>query len=806
MFRLDSASGALTTLHDFQGPGEGTVPYGTVVQGSDGRLYGTTSAGGAGNSGTVYAIDTSGTFTTLHQFSVTDGTAPVGDLVLGNDGAFYGTTSNAGAAFKGTFFRITIAGTLTKLHDFDVDAPGIWGRSLVLAPDGDFYGLTGGSVIGVTPATFYRIDASGNFTLLLTGVHAGTMTVASDDRIYVAEGAVTRYDLQAHHALVWDPASFTATCCPEASLVESPAGGLYGWADLSTWMGPRPLLMRFDSLLTLPVVLHEFDPPPSPYRPLLARADGSVWGGFTALSPLPHGAIFKVDALGVDSLVHEFSGADGDTPTGALIEGPNGEAWGSTEGGGDNGAGNIFKIDSNGVFTPVVSFDTQTSFLPLVYAADGNFYGITSDGSFLPASSRVFRTDPLGLVTVHDFTPENRAPNGIFQASDGDFYGTLTNLSTQLDTIYRMDAAGTVTPLHDFTAGFGRSLMQATDGNFYGTYFGNFPNDLGNIFRMDSKQNVTVVHAFDTDPDGLASPTSGLLQASDGNLYGRTESSSLGSAFFRFLLAPAEPPSLASIDPPSGRAAGGARAVLHGAHFRTPAAVTFGVAAGAPTLVFDHSQLIVIAPALDAGALYDVTITDPDATTATLPAAWFADFLDVPSDHIFHDYVEKVFRNGITAGCGGGNYCPNAPVTRAQMAVFLLKAEHGSGYAPPACTGHFADVSCPDAFAVDWIEQLAAENITAGCGDGTNYCPNDAVSRQQMAVFLLKTEHGASYVPPPCAQLFADVACPSLFADWIERLAAENVTGGCGGGNYCPLNPSTRGQMATFLSKTFSLP
>ena len=75
-----------------------------------------------------------------------------------------------------------------------------------------------------------------------------------------------------------------------------------------------------------------------------------------------------------------------------------------------------------------------------------------------------------------------------------------------------------------------------------------------------------------------------------------------------------------------------------------------------------------------------------------------------------------------------------------------------------------------------------------------------------MSVFLLKAEHGPGYVPPGCASLFPDVACPSPFADWIERLAAESITGGCGGGDYCPASPVTRGQMAVFITKTFALP
>ena len=65
--------------------------------------------------------------------------------------------------------------------------------------------------------------------------------------------------------------------------------------------------------------------------------------------------------------------------------------------------------------------------------------------------------------------------------------------------------------------------------------------------------------------------------------------------------------------------------------------------------------------------------------------------------------------------------------------------------------------------------------------------------------------HGRTYAPPRCSGRFTDVPCPSLFADWIEQLAAEQITGGCGSGNYCPNNPNTRGQMAVFLVKTFGL-
>jgi hypothetical protein len=179
-------------------------------------------------------------------------------------------------------------------------------------------------------------------------------------------------------------------------------------------------------------------------------------------------------------------------------------------------------------------------------------------------------------------------------------------------------------------------------------------------------------------------------------------------------------------------------------------------------------------------------------------------FGDVAASHPFYSAVETVLHFDVTAGCAAGAYCPDAPVTRAQMAVFLLKAKMGAAYAPPAATGTvFADVPA-GAFAGAWIEDLAASGVTSGCG-GSLYCPNAAVTRAQMAAFLLKARHGSAYQPPAAAGIFTDVPPSDPFAPWIEELAAEGVTAGCGGGAYCPAAPNTRGQMAVFLSRTFGL-
>ncbi|MBL8063211.1 MAG: S-layer homology domain-containing protein, partial [Anaerolineales bacterium] len=200
------------------------------------------------------------------------------------------------------------------------------------------------------------------------------------------------------------------------------------------------------------------------------------------------------------------------------------------------------------------------------------------------------------------------------------------------------------------------------------------------------------------------------------------------------------------------------------------------------------------------------------------PSSWGGIFLheippppvfgDVPTSYWAWQYIERLFNAGITGGCSVTplNYCPDSTVTRAQMAVFLLKGTHGSNYTPPsvgASTG-FDDVTA-DYWAAAWIKQLAAEGITSGCGAG-NYCPDATVTRAQMAVFLLKTKHGSAYTPPSASGVFIDVPVGYWADKWIEQLAVEGITGGCGSGNYCPDDSVTRAQMAVFLVKAFNLP
>jgi len=188
----------------------------------------------------------------------------------------------------------------------------------------------------------------------------------------------------------------------------------------------------------------------------------------------------------------------------------------------------------------------------------------------------------------------------------------------------------------------------------------------------------------------------------------------------------------------------------------------------------------------------------PDTVTVNVLPHTFA---DVPVNHLFYSYVEKITARQVTAGCGPVNYCPDSGVTRAQMAIFLERSLRGSTFLPGSPTGMFADVGTGH-WAAAWIEQLATDGITAGCGGG-NYCPESVVTRAQMAVFLLKSKYGASYVPPSPTGVFGDVPMGHWAGGWIEKLAADGITAGCGPAAFCPDLPVTRGQMAVFLSKTF---
>jgi hypothetical protein len=196
-----------------------------------------------------------------------------------------------------------------------------------------------------------------------------------------------------------------------------------------------------------------------------------------------------------------------------------------------------------------------------------------------------------------------------------------------------------------------------------------------------------------------------------------------------------------------------------------------------------------------------INATDPDNGTAVTI------FADVPETHWAREWIEKLYNSGITGGCAINplRYCPAATITRAEISVFLERSMHGAGYTPPTDVSiTFGDTT--EHWARYWIQALVADGVSSGCGNGS-FCPDQALTRDQMAVFLLKAEYGAGYFPPPASgTLFDDIPASYWAADWIEQLANEGITGGCGPSTYCPHDPVTRAQMAVFLVRAFNFP
>jgi len=179
-------------------------------------------------------------------------------------------------------------------------------------------------------------------------------------------------------------------------------------------------------------------------------------------------------------------------------------------------------------------------------------------------------------------------------------------------------------------------------------------------------------------------------------------------------------------------------------------------------------------------------------------------FSDVPEDHWAFDYIQSIALHNIAAGYPDGTYRPTNDVTRAEMAVFLLKSIYGGDYTPPSASGGvFTDIE--GHWGEPWIEALFEEGITAGYLDGS-YRPGNAVSRAEIAVFLLKAKFGVSYSPPPSSDppVFSDVE--GHWAEpWIEALFEEGITTGYPDGTYQPVNPVNRAEMAVFIVNTIQL-
>jgi uncharacterized repeat protein (TIGR03803 family) len=277
------------------------------------------------------------------------------------------------------------------------------------------------------------------------------------------------------------------------------------------------------------------------YAGLVQATDGNLYGTtpYCGASSPSYGMVFKITTSGKLTTLYSFDGTDGYRPQAGLVQATDGNLYGTTAYGGANQFGTVFKITTGGTLTTLHSFDSPNGtdgaypFAGLVQATDGNLYGTTYEGG-ANGFGTVFKITRSGtLTTLHSFCPPNGCTDGSFlqaglvQATNGNLYGTTSDngfANNGLGTVFKITTSGTLTTLHTFDVTDGQDptagLVQATDGNLYGTTFEGGANLYGTVFKITPGGTLTTLHSFDIT-DG-AYPQAGLVQATDGDLYGTT--------------------------------------------------------------------------------------------------------------------------------------------------------------------------------------------------------------------------------------------------------------------------------------------
>ena len=362
-------------------------------------------------------------------------------------------------------------------------------------------------------------------------------------------------------------ASFNGTdgAGPSAALIQATDGNLYGTAYVggANYYGTVFKITPSGTLTTLYSFCSQSGCTDGAYPSgaLVQSTNGDFYGttqngGASDYCGAGSGTIFKITPSGTLTTLYSFCSrtncTDGGNPSAALVQAANGDFYGTTYEGGVHcnafGCGTVFKITPSGTLTTIYSFCPQSGCpdgegehpeARLVQATNGDFYGTTAFGG-AHRRGTVFKITPSGtLMTLYNFCPRSGCPDGLHpsaelvQAANGDLYGTTSEGGANgLGTVFKITPSGTLTTLYSFcsqgfpcTDGYGPSgLVQATNGDFYGTTGLGGANNDGTVFEITPSGTLTTLYSFCSQsgcPDGQ-SPNAGLVQATNGDLYGTT--------------------------------------------------------------------------------------------------------------------------------------------------------------------------------------------------------------------------------------------------------------------------------------------
>ena len=448
----------------------------------------------------------------------TDGGYPTGVLVQASDGKLYGTTSEGGSNGAGTIFSLTPGGSYTVLRSLNSATDGARPYAmLVQASDGKLYGTTleggsngAGTIFSLTPGGSYTVLRSLSSATDGANPYSG-MVQASDGKIY----GTTSY------------------------------GGVNGGGTIFS-LTPDGTFTVLRSLSSATDGANSSD--------LVQASDGKLYGTMYEGGGGNVGTIFSITPGGSYTVLRSLNSAtDGARPQARLVQASDGKLYGTTQSGGNTGSGTIFSITTGGTYTVLRSLSYATDGgspqAVLVQASDGKLYGTTQSGGSNGVGT-IFSITTGGTYTVlrslSSATDGANPKAGLVQANDGKLYGTTSEGgSNGVGTIFSITTGGIYTVVRSLSSTIDGAnpkagLVQASDGKLYGTTYQGGSNNAGTIFSLTSDGTYTVLRSLNSATDG-ANPVAGLVQASDGKLYGTMltgGSKGIGTIFSWANLAP----------------------------------------------------------------------------------------------------------------------------------------------------------------------------------------------------------------------------------------------------------------------------